>query len=76
MFDPAAAVEGGHTFVGDLEADVTEECSKLGTIEKVRVRVVCCARLCACARCVRAASCPSDAAPAHAMHAAALQQRA
>jgi hypothetical protein len=36
LFTPDDAEEGGASFVSDLEADVTAECEKLGTIEKVR----------------------------------------
>jgi hypothetical protein len=35
LFTPDEAADGGPSFVTDLEADVTAECKKLGTIEKV-----------------------------------------
>lgn len=37
LFTPAEAADGGATFVSELEADVTTECKRLGTIEKVCV---------------------------------------
>lgn len=36
LFTPDDADEGGSSFVSELEADVTAECKKLGTVEKVR----------------------------------------
>lgn len=35
LFTPDDAADGGQTFMNELEADVTAECKKLGTIEKV-----------------------------------------
>ena len=35
LFTPDEAAEGGSDFAAELEADVTAECKKLGTIEKV-----------------------------------------
>lgn len=35
LFTPDEAAEGGSAFVSEMEADVTAECKKLGTIEKV-----------------------------------------
>jgi hypothetical protein len=40
LFTSDDAEEGGASFVSELEADVTAECKKLGTIEKVSVRGV------------------------------------
>lgn len=45
LFTPDDTAEGGSSFATDLETDVTAECKKLGTIEKVSSHVT--------AQCVR-----------------------
>lgn len=35
LFTPDEAAEGGSSFATEVETDVTAECKKLGTIEKV-----------------------------------------